>query len=87
MIFITTYLVIDKKETAMNIRQLMKVHDVTPKELKHYLGFSCIQSIYHWLDGSSLPSIDNLVLLSHLWEIPINDILRCRIVEYRHYPY
>lgn len=87
MICITTYLVIDKKETAVNIRQLMKVNDVTPKELQRYLGFSCIQSIYHWLDGSTLPSIDNLVLLSHLWEIPINDILRCRIVEYRSYPY
>ena len=83
MIVITTYLVIDKKETAVNIRRLMKVNSVTPKELQHYLGFSCIQSIYHWLDGSTLPSIDNLVLLSHLWDIPINDILRCRIVDYR----
>ena len=46
MIVITTYLVIDKKETAVNIRQLMKVNNVTPKELQHYLGFSCIQSIY-----------------------------------------
>ena len=87
MIVITTYLVIDKKETAVNIRQLMKVNNVTPKELQHYLDFSCIQSIYHWLDGSTLPSIDNLVLLSHLWDIPINDILRCRIVDYRSFPY
>lgn len=87
MIVITTYLVIDKKETAMNIRQLMKVNNATPKELQHYLGFSCIQSIYHRLDGFTLPSIDNLVLLSHLWDIPINDILRCRIVDYRSFPY
>ena len=86
MIFITTYLVIDKKETAVNIRRLMELNNITPKELQQYLGFSHVQTIYHWRDGSSLPSIDNLVLLSHLLEIPINDILRFRIIDYRHYP-
>ena len=79
---IATYLVIDKVSTGRRISELLKSNNITPRDLQQYLGFTTVQAIYHWLDGTSIPSVDNLVLLSHLWGIPINDILRCRSIEY-----
>lgn len=82
MIQCASLLVINKSETAENIKRLMRENAVTPRELQPFLGLANVQSVYHWLSGRSLPSIDNLVLLSHLWNIPINDILRCNEIEY-----
>lgn len=70
MITIRTHLIIDKFETGLHISDLLKFNKAAPAEFQQYLGFSSVQSIYHWLNGSCLPSIDNLVLLSHLSSIP-----------------
>lgn len=86
MLTVTTYLIIDMAETGSNIRNLIRINDTPPCELQQYLGFSNIQSIYHWMQGRSLPTVDNLILLSHIWNISINDILRCKEISYRKRP-
>ncbi|UUY24520.1 helix-turn-helix domain-containing protein [Ligilactobacillus salivarius] len=39
------------------------------------MGFENPQSIYKWLSGRSLPSLDNLVILSKVLHTTIEDIL------------
>ena len=41
---------IDKKETGVNLRRIMDMRGVKPKDIQEYLGFGCVQSVYRWLD-------------------------------------
>ena len=36
---------------------------------------SCVQSVYRWMNGCSLPTIDHLYALSELFRIPIDQML------------
>ena len=65
----------DSREIGQNLRSLMKQHDMTVKDLQKILGLSCPQTIYHWLNGDSVPTIDNLYNLSHHFDICINELL------------
>ena len=69
------YPIIDKKKTGAKIKFLMELNGCTVKDLQEYLGLACVQSIYHWLDGSSLPSVDNLYALSELFNVSIDDMV------------
>lgn len=67
--------VIDKKATGVNIRRTMDKHDFSVKDLQAYLGLNSLQSIYHWLNGICLPTIDNLYALSSLFQTPLDDLI------------
>lgn len=41
---------INKKETGVNLRRIMDMRGVKPKDIQEYLGFGCVQSVYRWLD-------------------------------------
>lgn len=68
--------IINKKETGINLRRIMDKHNITVKQVKQYLGLESVQSVYHWLNGISMPSIDNLYALSELLMVPIDEIVR-----------
>lgn len=40
---------INKKETGVNLRRIMDMRGVKPKDIQEYLGFGCVQSVYRWL--------------------------------------
>ena len=67
---------IDKERTGKRIREVMRQKNITVKQIQEYLYLSCVQSVYHWLDGTSMPTIDNLYALSELFDVPI-DYLVC----------
>ena len=67
---------IDKTKTGQQIRLLMEKRGVTVKDVKDALSLACVQSVYHWLDGQSMPTLDNLYILSDLLRIPM-DMLVC----------
>ena len=71
----TSFPVIDLQATGENILRLRKAAGYSVKELQQYLGFEQPQAIYKWQSGASLPSVDNLLALSELFQISINDIL------------
>ena len=64
--------VIDKEKTGNQIRRIMDLHGLSVQDLKTYLSLGCVQSVYHWLDGQSLPTLDNLYALSELFQVPMN---------------
>lgn len=67
--------VINKRETGLNIRRLMDKCNLTVKDVQEYLELGSLQSIYHWLNGISMPTIDNLYALSNLFGVTIDSIV------------
>ena len=68
--------IINKRETGVNLRRIMDMRGITPKDVQEYLGLGCVQSVYRWIDGVNMPTIDNLYALSELLQVPIDAIVR-----------
>ena len=66
---------IDKRRTGINLRRIMDERGFTVKDVQKYLGLGSIQSVYHWLNGISMPTVDNLYALSHLFSVSVDDML------------
>lgn len=79
--------VISKRETGWNIRILMDKYNLTVKDVQEYLGLGSQQSIYHWLNGISMPTIDNLYALSSLFCVSMDDIVRGNKSDIKDYSY
>ncbi len=69
------YPLINKRETGVNLRRMMDIRGITPKDVQKYLGLGCVQSVYRWLEGVSMPTVDNLYALSELFQIPMDAIV------------
>lgn len=67
---------INKQETGVNLRRIMDMRGIAPKDVQEYLGLGCVQSVYRWIDGVNMPTIDNLYALSELLQVPIDAIVR-----------
>lgn len=67
--------VIDKRETGICLRRIMDEQGFTVKDVQEYLGLGSVQSVYHWLNGLSMPTVDNLYALSHLFQMPVDDMI------------
>ena len=67
--------VIDKKKTGINLRLMMDERGLTVKDVQQYLKLGSVQSVYHWLNGISLPTVDNLYALSYLFQVPVDDMI------------
>ena len=69
------YLSIRQKETGNQIKRLLKENGYTVKDVQNAMGFENPQAIYKWMEGRSLPSLDNLIILSRILHISMEDIL------------
>jgi len=67
--------VINPAATGLNIARLRKQRGLSVRDLQTVLGFATPQAIYKWQTGASLPTVDNLVILSAVLRVPIDDIL------------
>lgn len=66
---------INMQKTGENIRYLRKKSGLTVRKVQKTFGFTTAQAIYKWENGRSIPSVDNLVALSDLFNVSIEDIL------------
>ena len=69
------YPVIDIEATGQNIRRLREQKGISVRELSQFLGLADVQAIYKWQRGVSMPTIDNLLVLSLTFRVPIERIL------------
>lgn len=69
------YPIIDQRKTGERIRQLRLERGITVEELRDFFKFTDARTIYHWQAGTSLPSVDHLVALSALLDVPMEEIL------------
>ena len=67
--------VINMVATGQNITRLRKQAGLSVSNLQQIFGFSTPQAIYKWQRGAALPTVDNLVVLSALFNTSINNIL------------
>lgn len=66
---------IDCRETGRRIRQYMVLRGVSVHDVQDYLSLECVQSVYHWLAGKCLPTLDNLYCLSELLQVPMDSLV------------
>ena len=66
---------INVQQTGLNIRRLMDVNGLVIKDVQNVFGFNTPQAIYKWVHGDSLPTVDNLVVLSAIFGVGIDKIL------------
>ena len=66
---------INIRKTGAKLKRLAKCKGYSVKEIQEYLGLSCPQSIYRWYKGLILPSIDNRLRLSELYDMHMEELL------------
>ena len=67
---------INMRDTGINLRRLMDKRGISVKDVKDYLSLTSIQSVYNWLNGINMPTIDNLYALSQMLDVSIDEIVR-----------
>ena len=70
---------IDMTATGRNIERLLKEKNISVSELTRSLGFSTTNAVYKWIRGETLPTLDNLVSLSVIIDVSIDEIIIKRI--------
>ena len=72
---IHTIPLIDMVKTGQNIMNLRVAAGLSVKDLQDIFGFATPQAIYKWQHGTTLPTIDNLVVLAAVFHVHMDEIL------------
>ena len=81
----TAYPVIDLPRTGRCIEQQRRQAGLTVRDLQAYFGFEYPQAIYKWQHGECLPTVDNLLALARLLQVPMEDLLVYENQEVSHF--
>ncbi|MCM1219619.1 MAG: helix-turn-helix domain-containing protein [Lachnospiraceae bacterium] len=66
---------LDVEKTGQRIEEAVRGKGYTVRELQELLSFECPNPIYRWFRGITLPSLDNLHILSKLLGVHMEDLL------------
>ena len=67
--------VINMTATGSNIKALIRANGLRVSDIQNTLGFNTPQSIFKWMRGESMRSIYYLVILSHILNVTIDEII------------
>lgn len=67
--------ILDPVATGRNIDDIRRDRNLSVAALKDALGLSTTNAIYKWFRGDSLPTLDNIVILSSILNVSINDMI------------
>ena len=67
--------IINMEATGSNIKALIKEKGLTVKEIQNMLGFNNPQSIFKWLRGETMPTLDNLIILAYILGVSMDNII------------
>lgn len=70
-----TFPSIDMQKTGLNIARLREDRGYSVRDLQDMFGFSTPQAIYKWQHGTALPTVDNLLALSGILGVSMEEIL------------
>lgn len=73
-------LTVDARMTGYNIRNLALERGMTAKDLQNACCLGSSQSVYYWFSGRNMPTIDNLVALSGVFGVGLDDIVIKRVI-------
>ncbi|MCR5167530.1 MAG: helix-turn-helix domain-containing protein [Oscillospiraceae bacterium] len=67
--------VIDVKATGNNIKNIIRSKGFRIADVQARCGFNTPQAIFKWMRGDAVPSIDNLIILADMFDMPIDGII------------
>jgi len=73
--------VIDIEATGNQIKFLRKKCGFSVRDIQSVFGFEYPQAVYAWEQGKNIPSIDNLLVLSILFNVPVEQLVISKTVE------
>lgn len=71
----TSFPVIQIEKTGKRLRNMRKENGIRVAAVCEYMGGISEQAVYKWERGACLPTIDNLLALSHLYHVQMEDLL------------
>lgn len=66
---------VNLKRTGKLLKQLREKNHLKVSDLRDFFGFDYPNAIYDWEKGLKLPNISNLIALSILYEVSIDELL------------
>lgn len=69
------FIPLDPVLTGERIECVIRGSGYSVREIQEILGLLCPQSIYKWMHGRSMPSVDNLYMLHRLFDVHMEDML------------
>ena len=66
---------VDTVATGQNIDRLRIAAGMSVKDMQMVFGFATPQAIYKWIHGTSMPTIDNLVILAAVLGVTLDEIV------------
>ena len=67
--------IIDMVTTGKNIKRIRESKGISVRELQEAFGFTNPQAIYKWQNGTSIPTLDNLVILASVLDTTVDEII------------
>lgn len=67
--------IINLVATGHNINQKRLAAGLEVKDIQQACGFSTPNTVYKWIHGQNLPTVDNFIILASLLDVSIDDIL------------
>ena len=61
--------------TGRNIDRLRAEAGLSVRDIQMVFGFATPQAIYKWIHGTSLPTIDNMVILAAMLDVTLDEIV------------
>ncbi len=69
------YVSIQQEQTGNRIKELISNEGYSVRDIQEFMGFDNPQAVYKWLKGKSMPSIDNLLILSKVLHTSIDELI------------
>ena len=66
---------VDTVATGRNIDRLRIAAGMSVRDMQMVFGFATPQAIYKWIRGTSMPTIDNLVILAAMLSVTLDEIV------------
>lgn len=73
--------VIDIQSTGKQIKKIRNECGFSVRDIQNIFGFEYPQAVYAWEQGKNVPTIDNLLVLSRLFEVSIEEMVATKLVE------
>ncbi len=70
---------IDLTATGLKIKETITKKGLTVKEIAKMFGFASPYPVYKWINGKSLPALDNLVILAKVMGVTMDDLVVVKI--------
>lgn len=66
---------VNLRNTGKILKKLRIKNNLSVRDLQEFFGFDYPNAIYDWEKGLKLPNLSNLIALSALYEVSIDEIL------------